>query len=495
MMVPDIPLSDPKMERALLGLLMTLSGMAQDDSTKRAMAILRPKDFAIVEHRVVYAAIIALEKRKLHFGMEQVHSLLERRNKLNGSLTHFDLEQMVVEGSHLTPFIPEEQAKQLRALGEYRDILRAVRDLTEFTGITTDPDKLRARFRELAAGLEREAIITTVQTQTFRELLATEFAPEVPVIEPLITAGDALLIVGHSKTGKSVLALQLAMAIASGGEALGVLPVHQVRDVLYINLDDKASRVKRRGQYMLAAYNGVYPERLSFAHRWPSLDRGGEGMLHTWAEAHKEGVIVIDLLERIRPHRTGNIYEADYLAMAALTDVAHTHGVTILVVHHATKAGLAPGAEFNADFSVSGSEAMRGAVDGHIVFHPATADLPDSRRITVRGRDSAGQQYQLTWDELLSGWLWEGESIQQKITKRVPFRRQQVLDTIQEASRPLKPSEIAYRLGWNPNQTYNILFEMKKHDPPQIVEVGDGTYEHPAEHARKQGTPPDEGSS
>lgn len=485
------PTYDPDLERQLLGMLMLLSEANQGDEIKRALGIVRAKDFFRGEHRLVFAAILTLDKQGHHFGVEAVHSLLERKGKLNGALSHFDLEQMQSEGARVMPLVPAEQASQLRTLGEYRDAIQAVASLRQFVETTTDPELIRAHFKELSATLDRSAYLSTATTQTFRELVATDFPPTIPVLDPLIMAGDSMLIVGNSKTGKSVFALQLALAIASGGLAFDVLPVHQLRDVLFLNLDDRPSRIKARAQYMMASYpENVYPERLHFAHRWPPLDQGGEGMLHTWAERHPEGVIIIDLLEKIRPARGGSVYQADYAAVGALTDVAHVNGVTVLTVHHSNKSGLAPGSTFNADFSVSGSEAIRGAADGHIVFHPMTQEQPGARQLTVKTRDMGESGYALAWDEFLHGWRWEGESLQHKIAKRMSPERQSLLDTIQEAARPLAPGEIAQRLHKQTNQVYYLLFQMK--NAGQIVALDDGRYQHPSEHARTK--PPDSDS-
>ena len=478
------PTYDPDLERQLLGMLMLLSEANQGDEIKRALGIVRARDFFRTEHRLVFAAILTLNKQGHHFGVEAVHSLLERKGKLNGSLTHFDLEQMQNEGARVAPLVPSEQAVQVRAFGEYRDVLRAMSQMAEFAAMTTDPTRLRARLRELMTNLDREALLATVQTQSFRDLMNTEFPPAIPIVPPLIYGGDCMLIVGHAKGGKSVLVLQLAMAVAAGGMALGTLPVDRPRDVLFLNLDDKPSRVQARARFMLAAYDGEYPEHFEFAHRWPPMDRGGEGMLIQWAEQHPDGVIFIDLLERIRPTRAGNIYEADYAALGPLADIAHTYGVAVVVVHHTNKQGQGPGQEFDPAFAVSGSVAVQGAVDSWLTFHPKSADQPDVRRLTLTGRDVQQTQYQVVFDESVSGWAWEGESVQEKVTKRMPFRRQQVLDAIQEAGRPLRRREIAERTQMNVNQVDNLLYWMKRHDPPQIKDMGDGSYQHPSEYAR-----------
>src|SRR5262245_3163444 len=162
---PEPTLSDPSLERTLLGLLMALSQTRDDESTRRALAIVRPRDFSRTEHKPVFSAITYLDKRDQHFGLEAVHSLLERRGKLNGVLDRLDLQHLVSEGSRAPPLVPEEQALQVRQLGEYREFVAAVGELQQSWRENDDPPRLRAMMREVVTKLERAALVQEIRGQ------------------------------------------------------------------------------------------------------------------------------------------------------------------------------------------------------------------------------------------------------------------------------------------------------------------------------------------
>ena len=75
--------------------------------------------------------------------------------------------------------------------------------------------------------------------------------PERPVVEGLIEEGEAIAIVGSAKAGKSFLALQLALCIASGLPFLGH-EIHRKR-VLLANLEVADGQYKRRLRRMTEA--------------------------------------------------------------------------------------------------------------------------------------------------------------------------------------------------------------------------------------------------
>src|ERR1700674_538103 len=78
------------------------------------------------------------------------------------------------------------------------------------------------------------------------------------------------LLVGRPKIGKSWLALNVAVAIASGGRALGQIPV-EAGDVLYLALEDNERRLRSRLTSILG--NDACPDRLTLSTSWPKLDQ------------------------------------------------------------------------------------------------------------------------------------------------------------------------------------------------------------------------------
>ena len=79
---------------------------------------------------------------------------------------------------------------------------------------------------------------------TASALYAKELTPQQWIVPSILPAG-ATLFVGRGKDGKSLLAWNLCLAVATGGTALSTYPVEQ-GDVLYLALEDGERRAQKR---------------------------------------------------------------------------------------------------------------------------------------------------------------------------------------------------------------------------------------------------------
>ena len=93
-----------------------------------------------------------------------------------------------------------------------------------------------------------EASSSTCETITADVLIEMEFDPLQFIVPDLLPEGLTLLA-GKPKLGKSFLALDLGLAVASGGLAFGSLEV-EAGDVLYYALEDSERRLKDRLKQM-----------------------------------------------------------------------------------------------------------------------------------------------------------------------------------------------------------------------------------------------------
>jgi AAA domain len=196
------------------------------------------------------------------------------------------------------------------------------------------------------------------------ELMKKVFPAPRAVVDKVILEGLTLLA-GKPKLGKSRLMLDIAIAVACGGKALGHLPVDP-GPVLYISLEDPERRLQGRIGPLLADCHA--PKRFEYETEWPKVDEGGLDDLELWLAEHPGArLIVIDTLKRLRPKpKVGqNVYDADYEALQGLADLCHRHeGLAIVVVHHTNK--LQEAEDF-ADL-ISGSTGLPGSVDGFAVM-------------------------------------------------------------------------------------------------------------------------------
>jgi hypothetical protein len=231
---------------------------------------------------------------------------------------------------------------------------------------------------------------------TAAELMKTTF-PEPKWAVPGLVAEGLNLLVGSPKLGKSWLCLGLGVSIASGGVALGKVPVEQ-GSVLYAALEDTPRRLQGRLKIVLAG--APVPDGL---HITTSLPRGQDmiDVVSEWLTDHPDArLVIVDVLRKVTPRTGGNsnAYEADYDAMGQLKGLADKHKVAVIGVHH-TRKMLDEGDVFN---EVSGSTGLTGAADAILIAKRArnTAEAV----LHVTGRDITEQDYGLTWNAETCSW-------------------------------------------------------------------------------------------
>lgn len=289
---------------------------------------------------------------------------------------------------------------------------------------------------------------TKISFESAADLLARDF-PEVKwAVDGLLSEG-ATILAGAPKAGKSFLALGLAIAIASGGRALGSVPVEQ-GDVLYLALEDGARRMQRRLLDMLKVRE--VPKRLTFAYNFPRLNEGGQEAIEDWLKTHPEArLIVVDTLKRVRPHERAisRIYNGDYDAVSPLNDMALMYGVNILIVHHDNKL------TGNEDWfdSISGSRGLTGAVDAAMLLRRLRGQSEGT--LYVAGRDIEDGQKKVKFDGVINGWSLIGDAPSSLADK--------VLGWLIEARKEgLSRSEIYRKNGGRSEGIADALAELKE---------------------------------
>src|SRR3712207_9576455 len=97
--------------------------------------------------------------------------------------------------------------------------------------------------------------------------------------------------------GKSFLGFSLCVAVATGGYALGKMPVEQ-GDTLYLSLEDPERRLHKRIRRL--AREDTDLARLHYTTEWNPADRGGVQDLDAWLGEHPACRLVVgDTLKRI----------------------------------------------------------------------------------------------------------------------------------------------------------------------------------------------------
>lgn len=309
-------------------------------------------------------------------------------------------------------------------------------------------------------------------TLTARELLALEFPPMRWIVEGVLPEGVSLLV-SPPKVGKTRLATQLAIAVASGGYALNhQATTCQPMDVLYLTLESG----NRRAQKDLRQLGGDDPrimDHLHMADRWRRLSAGGSADLERWLDQHPQvKLVIIDTLAAVRNAQhgaSGFLYSEDYLVGHTLKSIADQRGVSIVVLHHSRKGDAEDVLE-----TISGSHGLAGSVDHNLLLRRQR--LESDGTLTLISRDAEDRELALrfqsglwtllgTADEAAAqnpDWKGDGQSDE----------RREILALLREE--PMTPAELAEALGKNRSSVRYLV--MKLTEENKVAKRGDGRY-------------------
>ena len=202
--------------------------------------------------------------------------------------------------------------------------------------------------------------------------------------------------------GKSWLALDVCLAVASGTTALGNLST-TAGDVLYCALEDNFRRLRGRIEKLLPPL-AAWPERLTVATKWRRLDVGGVADIAEWCGGVPEPrLVVLDTLAGIRPARSNAeaMYDGDYKALLAVHHMASERRIAVLVLHHTRKLE----ADDPLD-AISGTLGLAGCADGALVINRTA----QGTSLYTRGRDIEERDSAISFDKTTCRWSILGDA-------------------------------------------------------------------------------------
>lgn len=243
------------------------------------------------------------------------------------------------------------------------------------------------------------------------QLLALDIPPMHEAFSGLLPEG--LGVIGAPpKAGKSLLCYQMAVELVFGGGLFGIAA--ERRPVRYYALEDGRRRSQTRIRALLDGRSGGL-DQLDLQWTAPRLGGPLETEVDVWLDGHPLGVVIIDVLSKVRPQgKTGlNAYDEDYAAITELHNVARRHpGSVILLVTHDRKAG-------SEDWMtrITGTRGVTGAADFVIFVNRKRTETVGT--IFVTGRDIEDRAY----DVEFTGHGWQSASIELVIGTKSPTRQ------------------------------------------------------------------------
>ena len=295
------------------------------------------------------------------------------------------------------------------------------------------------------------------------DLLKMEFPEPKWAVPDLIPEGLSILA-GKPKSGKSIMANNISLAISLGGKALSKTDVDQ-GSVIYLALEDTGRRLQNRLQTMLAWENSPMPDKLTFFTEFPKMGDGGLTLLEKEMESRKDlRLVVIDTFALFRPRPKGSNgagYQEDYDHAHRIKKLADKYQVGILLIHHLRKME----AEDVFD-QMSGTLGLPGAADGLLALVKKNSD----NTLHVKGRDIEEVQYAVKLETSILTWELLGQAQEVQTTEY----KQKVLDCLKETTECLGPKEIADITEVSINYVKKILPLLVKERV--VVKQGRGQY-------------------
>jgi RecA-family ATPase len=182
-------------------------------------------------------------------------------------------------------------------------------------------------------------IVPPLALHNAAEIDAQEIKPPKFVIDRILPVGGAILG-AKPKIGKTYMAIDWGLAVASGGKAIGSLQCDQ-GDALLLLMEDNVARAQTRMRQIMG--EAPKPPALSIAFQDENSRRIDTGLLdqiEQWAgAASRPRLVVVDTLTAVRP--TGldkrGVFQVEYEMVRPFNDLAHKLGVALVVVHHLRK--------------------------------------------------------------------------------------------------------------------------------------------------------------
>ncbi len=440
-------------EEALLGSILI------DPDALLAARSLKPDAFYRDAHATLFATIRQLEDDGIAVDSVTVLTRLERTGQLaraGGSSYVLGLVNAVPTSmnahyyAHLVQKAAEgrkviEVGGAIASIGYHssdpaKAALRAVETLAaaheEADGLDLTPEEALARLEALAPPL-----------YAADDLLAQEFNPPKWVVPDLLPEGLTLLA-AKPKLGKSWMALGLALAVASGGLALGRVPVTQ-GEVLYLALEDSPKRLHERVKRLLRGQPA--PHALQLGTDWPRLDQGGVRLLEVWRRAHPGArLLILDTFAKIRGRaKSGTLYGDDYASLEEVQRLAHAYEMAVLVIHHTGKESREdPLDEVNA------TQGLNGVADNILVLRRERGK--PSATLIGDGRELNGIEQTLRFDVDEGGWKRTEPELDQPKTRE----RAEILDLLKASEQPMTSKQVAEALEKNVSTIRNIIAKM-----------------------------------
>jgi len=298
-------------------------------------------------HRELAAVFRRIDRDGLDVTMVTILAEIDREEKLSNRfrLTPDGMAALVAltDGS-----VPSNAAESYLKLAEEhaakRNILRATEELAGMATNGSNAADLARMFHVYARKMEAVLTIADgIRTVDVAAALNATLPPVPWIADGWLGEGDLVIFGGEWASGKSLIALDLAISVATGIHWMGRIPIAKTGPVLYVDEENNSRNVTRRLSRMIRGRNLDPDLAASIPLRYLTKNHlrldapNGLSTLRTEIETHRHVLVVLDSL--IRFHGADENSNTDMAALfgEAIVPLATKYGCAFVVLDHMRK--------------------------------------------------------------------------------------------------------------------------------------------------------------
>lgn len=426
-------------EKALLHALILRKGLPDLEGIEKTYSILYPEDFSNPNLGKIFEILRSMFFSGVEINYITVIDELKKRGLIESSRDFFAIFD---EGE----IFSQSWKSYLKIIKQNAFVRKFNLDVSQGVDLREASKRLQEGLKELERLEDRE-----FTPKSLKELLEKDFPEPKFVVEDILPEGFSI-IVGLPKIGKSWLALNIGLAVASGGIALGNKRCQKM-GVLYLALEDNERRLQSRVK-AIGEIDKNIPEWFYYETSWDKGEAGLSRLERYLEENIHIGLVIIDTLACLLEQKRKNLnpYLADYSQIEPLRRLCNERKISILAIHHRRKS------ESDEDWTLdfSGTTGLTAVADTLLALKRKRGE--DKAILYADGRDLKEKvELALEWDNTLCSFRILG-SKEEVIESEY---KNEILSFLKNNDKG-KPKEIAEATGIKVSMVYrylNILVE------------------------------------
>jgi AAA domain len=296
------------------------------------------------------------------------------------------------------------------------------------------------------------AVANVLQATTLKTLLAKQFPKREYLIAPVMKEGESMMLWAAPGVGKTMLALSLAVAVAGGGEVLGLTGVGK-RRVLIIDGEMNEADLQDRFKALLPAVVGCdvddAAENVTIIARqaqrldttFPDLaDSEGQQRVLGMALKGKFDLVILDNFSTLATLEDENSSSAMDPVLRFLMQMKQA-GVACILIHHSAKDGMKYRGSSKIETTFEAILGLR-RPDGLDENHRASFEMEWTKFRNIRNNATKGKKAWLIEDVPSKTLQWKHESSEsEEVTRLLGLLKSGQYATQKDLARAMDVSE------------------------------------------------------